>query len=335
MLKLSENLSIDPNPWLLAIVVGTFIGCWLIILSQKISKQRAEELVIHLEYLGTIIIGISIMTASSISVGNFHLLAQSFNPWLGVLFIGIAYQLKIAMHKNLIDSKMSFLRNAKVSINKLRNKIVTVLSEKKSHLKPKMPQYNQNKNHTEWVLKSIYGNEIRTLCSYALRAYEEAIRSYTGNSVQGDFWYHIRSFLNYTADVSKFFFPPWNKDPMKQQLASFRADSLKHFFQLIPNSQLGDRIIRNHLEHIDERFDVWATRSRSVIVIGCGGNVSPKNVIGRTDASGKTNPADPCMMFYYFNETSQTISFHDDSICLKPLILELERIKNTNTDTHV
>ncbi len=184
-------------------------------------------------------------------------------------------------------------------------------------------------DHDEYVLRSVYGEEIKTLCTYALRAHDEAMSSYAKDAVRGDFWYHMRAFLNFAADVSKFFFPPRSRDKKKQQRAEKRSEDLRRLFLVQDSSPLNDagRKIRNHLEHIDERFDEWASTPKPVMIIGSGGNVPPERFIRMTNPDGTTQAADPTWIFHSYNESNETVSFHQDSVELTPLIAELKRLK--------
>jgi hypothetical protein len=181
-------------------------------------------------------------------------------------------------------------------------------------------------DHDEYVLRSVYGEEINTLCTYALRAHDEAMRSYAKDAVRGDFWYHMRVFLNFAADVSKFFFPPRSQEVRTKK----RAEDLRQLFLVPDGSPLNDagRKIRNHLEHIDERFDEWASTPKPFMVIGSGGNVPPERFIRITNPDGTTRAPDPTWIFHSYNESNKTVSFHHDSVELTPLVTELERLKN-------
>ncbi|MER9233633.1 hypothetical protein NKI56_16270 [Mesorhizobium sp. M0622] len=64
---------------------------------------------------------------------------------------------------------------------------------------------------------------------------------------------HIRLALQFSANVSKIFWPHQN--------AAARGQRLRKLANLPDRHALADRRLRNHIEHIDERLDDWTTPS--------------------------------------------------------------------------
>lgn len=68
---------------------------------------------------------------------------------------------------------------------------------------------------------------------------------------------HIRLGLQMAANVSKIF---WPQHKATQQVKK-RCNDLRALTGLPEDHGLGDRKLRNHVEHIDERLDLWTETS--------------------------------------------------------------------------
>ena len=103
-MNLTPDVAFSINPWLFAAYFLLIFGCIGLIRRKLISKQHAEKLIIHLEYTGTILIGLSVI-GTGVKVGSFSVLVQLFPPWPGILLIGIAYQFKLAVQNNRLSNE--------------------------------------------------------------------------------------------------------------------------------------------------------------------------------------------------------------------------------------
>ncbi len=101
-MQLTPDISLSINlPGFVLLFLG-YCVFWLLITKNFFQKQQAERWVIHLEYIGTLIIGLSV-AGTGITVGDFPLQAQLFHPWPGLVLILIAYQLKLGIQNNHLN----------------------------------------------------------------------------------------------------------------------------------------------------------------------------------------------------------------------------------------
>ncbi len=63
-----------------------------------LNDRRLEGLVVYLEYIGSIIIGLSVMPSTGVSFGEGSPLVQLFDPWYGLLMLNIAFLIKILLY---------------------------------------------------------------------------------------------------------------------------------------------------------------------------------------------------------------------------------------------
>lgn len=69
----------------------------------------------------------------------------------------------------------------------------------------------------------------------------------------------LHSFLTHTSNISKIFWPV--EQGKKQATRAARALHLKELLEMSDNDPIKNRDLRNHLEHYDERLDLWSETS--------------------------------------------------------------------------
>ncbi len=93
----------------------------------------------------------------------------------------------------------------------------------------------------------VYRKEVKIQIEFAKRAYQELLRARDGNDTAGVF-YHGHHFLIHAINIGKI---------IHVKPDSFRSSYVK---DLVKNSKADlkwFRSLRNHLEHFDERLDIW------------------------------------------------------------------------------
>jgi hypothetical protein len=73
------------------------------------------------------------------------------------------------------------------------------------------------------------------------------------------FWFALHAMLSALGNISKIFWPSGRPDASTVR----RCELLRQEYAVSDSSLLGDRTVRNDLEHLDERIDKWwATSER-------------------------------------------------------------------------
>lgn len=121
----------------------------------------------------------------------------------------------------------------------------------------------------------------------------------------------IRFGLQLAANVSRLFWPPRN---------SARGVHLRSLTGLPDKHGLSDRTLRNHIEHLDERLDVWTTNSpRPFLTVELVLHDDyPETGARRDEIIGATA--------IVYDSKSQTIQLFGDVFSLPALCSELEDV---------
>ena len=93
----------------------------------------------------------------------------------------------------------------------------------------------------------IYLGEIQTQITFAKRAFEEYLRALAVSDVPSVF-YHAHHFLIHATNIDKL---------IDVDARSFRGQYLESLFSGKTVDLKQFRRLRNHLEHFDERLDMW------------------------------------------------------------------------------
>ena len=103
------------------------------------------------------------------------------------------------------------------------------------------------------TLEELYEGEIDIQIQFAERAFGEFVRARDIGDVTGTY-YHAHHFLVQSTNVAKL---------IDVESDHFRAQYLANLFNPHARPDMGEfRRLRNHLEHFDERLDVYAKNYR-------------------------------------------------------------------------
>lgn len=78
----------------------------------------------------------------------------------------------------------------------------------------------------------------------------------------GNYFASVRAALQASANVSKTFWPSMAGPGAQRAIRSARGERLRKLTNLPDSHPLGDRSLRNHIEHLDERLDEWTDQPR-------------------------------------------------------------------------
>jgi len=153
-------------------------------------------------------------------------------------------------------------------------------------------------------LRRLFVSEIQHQCQFALTAYNDITTGLTAHD-NIRLFYSTQGFLIACANISKIFWP---------QSAQYtqRGDELKLLLSIDDSSPLKRTGARNHLEHFDERLDIWYTQSKhhNVMDLSVGGTQGP--VAGQID------------FMRYFDNQKFAFKFRSDVFELAPLKTAIE-----------
>lgn len=149
--------------------------------------------------------------------------------------------------------------------------------------------------------------------AFALMAYDDLT---TGIATKDStrIFYSIQGFLIATANISKIFWPQTTQ-------YNQRGRDLKQLLGIDDNFPTKRTGARNHLEHFDDRLEIWYTQSphHNIMDLSVGGTKSP--VQGQID------------FMRYFDKQKFTFKFRDDIFELIPLKAAItECLNKTNIE---
>ena len=86
------------------------------------------------------------------------------------------------------------------------------------------------------------------------------------------FFREAHAFLSNAAAMSRILWPPGSRDKVARARAEERSDHLRTVLSISGDHVLKSRSLRDHLEHLDERLDVWAheTEGRGIVDLNIG-----------------------------------------------------------------
>lgn len=163
-------------------------------------------------------------------------------------------------------------------------------------------------------LLKLLQREVERQSSYALMSIEY-INGYFSNSNQKPMnntllWYHVQSFLNSTANVSKLIWG--SKDTFTSR------KELRVSLNVSEDSPLRNRELRNTFEHFDERLEDWFESNESQIFIDS--NIGPIGMLTNLDAS---------KYLRNFDTSKNAITYQGKEYKLQPLVDEIVSINET------
>ena len=173
----------------------------------------------------------------------------------------------------------------------------------------------------------IFQREIERQCKFAIIAIDQ-IKAGLANNNSDLVWYAIQSFLVAVGNISKIFWPPYekyqkegNKKIKKGEIEEakklmeraekmrIRGEELRKSLGIKEDSPIRPRDFRNHFEHFDERLEKWATSSKRHNFVDS--NIGPPNMISGIDLEDYLRN---------FDDRSWTLTFRGDEYELKPII---------------
>lgn len=176
-------------------------------------------------------------------------------------------------------------------------------------------------------LQRVYVTEIKSQVHFALNAVSalnqalKATREFDGDWSRRNFFHsevfrQTHSFLTHASNISRLFWPPQprrRKDEapeifaQRQAFTTNRGKSLLTLFGLDDSSPLKSRVLRDHLEHYDERLDHWSNTSEMRNI--ASDTIGPPNAIVGLDPSDTMR---------WFDPTTNTFRFRGEEYALEP-----------------
>ncbi|HEX9413751.1 MAG TPA: hypothetical protein VF916_09635 [Ktedonobacterales bacterium] len=171
----------------------------------------------------------------------------------------------------------------------------------------------------------VYLQEIQNQCTIAQQAVQDMSSllgdAYTGTLFGGQsaqavrFWYALQSFLTAVARISNLLWPGAGKRGEDKHTKAFRANrghELCAILELDHRSVLYPRVLRDHVEHLDERLDRWAQE------VEVTGDLA-LYVRMIQPGSATTIGLDPARCFLFFDANAHRVTFMGEEFELPPL----------------
>lgn len=184
-------------------------------------------------------------------------------------------------------------------------------------------------------LQRVYVGEIKSQGRFALNAVGalnqalQGTREFNQDQNRRSFFHaevfrQTHSFLTHASNISRLFWPP---KPVKrrdetseaftqrQAFTTDRGASLLELFGLDDSCPLKSRVLRDHLEHYDERLDHWSNTSvrRNI----ASDTIGPPNAIAGLDSSDTMR---------WFDPINNSFRFRGEEYALQPLATEVDQL---------
>ena len=157
----------------------------------------------------------------------------------------------------------------------------------------------------------VFELEIKHQSNLALRAATEMELALALNATDR-FWFALHALVTSAANVSKLL---WERTGAADRRA------LRSALEIDDDSPIRNRVLRNHLEHFDERLAKWSAEGRVGLVdIQI---VSTRSELGEGSARE--------VMRVFETETWEA-TFYDERFEIRPLVAELERLHHRVDD---
>ena len=184
-------------------------------------------------------------------------------------------------------------------------------------------------------LQQVYVAEIKSQSRFALNAVGalnqalQGVREFTGDwnkhhFFQAEVFRQTHSFLTHASNISRLFWPPKPRkkkgespDAFAKRLAFTidRGTCLRALFELDESSPLKSRVLRDHLEHYDERLDHWSSTSERRNI--ASDTIGPPNAIVGLDPSDTMR---------WFDPTANAFRFRGEEYALQPLATAVNQV---------
>jgi hypothetical protein len=124
-------------------------------------------------------------------------------------------------------------------------------------------------------------------------------------------WYSLNAFLNAVANVSKLLWP--RRDRKTATDFPNRGEELRESLGVPDDSSLKHRTVRNHFEHLDERYETWWLDSERHIIVSRIMGPLREAVVG----------PDTKDLFEQFDHAKLIVAFQGDLFELQPIADEI------------
>lgn len=175
----------------------------------------------------------------------------------------------------------------------------------------------------------IYLQEIQAQCRMAQQAgnalnqalaQDEPMKNYEDGAMKtAEVFRNVHSMLTHVANISRLL---WPGEHVKSQHRKKRAQELRSLLELPDcGHPLGERSIRNDLDHFDERLDCWAGQADG----------APRDIwrdcIGPWEVPTKQFNAEHKNVMRHFERESQTFRFQGKPCCIPKMLEDVHSLK--------
>jgi hypothetical protein len=123
-----------------------------------------------------------------------------------------------------------------------------------------------------------YLTEIILQADYAVLSAQQ-VNTLLQNQANSAFVFReMYALLSHAAGVSRILWPTWIKDPDRRDIARARGDHLRQSLGIGEDHPLRVRVLRDHLEHFDERLDRWSQETTHGGIVDL--HIGPTSFIG-------------------------------------------------------
>ncbi|MES1938000.1 hypothetical protein [Salinisphaera hydrothermalis] len=184
-------------------------------------------------------------------------------------------------------------------------------------------------------LQRVYVTEIKSQGHFALNAVSalnqalQATREFDGDWNRRNFFHaevfrQTHSFLTHASNISRLFWPPQPRKrrdeapeafAKRQVFTESRGTTQLALFGLDASSPLKSRVLRDHLEHYDERLDHWSNTSERRNI--ASDTIGPPNAIVGLDPSDTMR---------WFDPTTNAFRFRGEAYALQPLATAVDQL---------
>lgn len=173
----------------------------------------------------------------------------------------------------------------------------------------------------------LYVSELKNLCDFFNISFVEMENSLLNSDNPGNdnrFWYYAQNGIANAANISKIL---WGSN----STANSQRQQFRELLEVNNESYIKNKLLRNSLEHIDERFNTFVSGSQGITI---DRNIS--NVSNWITING-TAPASNNILRSYNPETSDftfmnlTFNFKDAFAEIHTLEINVDRVKNLLT----
>jgi hypothetical protein len=156
--------------------------------------------------------------------------------------------------------------------------------------------------------KHVFLGEIECQSQLAARAAERLVIR-DGHFDSMEIWSAIQSILVAAGNVSKILWP-------SRRSSAQRGAMLREPLEIAEDNVLANRSFRNHFEHYDERLEDWLSRKTSAGYVD--------QLVGEKTGFMRGFPQS---VHRAYDPSTQTLTYRDESMHLKPLLIALDEIR--------